>query len=565
MIKRIFGLCILLPQLLHAQLPEKNYPQGYFRNPLAVPIQLAGNYGELRPNHFHAGIDIKTQQKENLPVYAAADGYVSRIGVSHTGYGNVLHITHPNGYTTTYGHLNRFFPALEQYIKQQQYAAESWATDLKIPADKFPVKKGDFVAWSGNTGASGGPHVHFEIRDTRSEKPLNPLLFGFDIPDTKAPEVFRIAIYDMDRSIYDQTPTILALKKVNGEYVPATPLVKVRTALAGIGLNAVDRMSNVPNSYGIYEVVMFDRDVPNSGFQIDNIGFDESRYINAHTDYKMRKGGGPWLQLLFSVPGNKLEIYKDVQGDGTIDLSDGTPHPVKLLVKDAYGNSSTVKFSLQQSGDAPEPTQCANTMYAESRNIFENNQVEFFLEENSLYDRICFNYAEIPAGEKSKSYSSIFRLHTALVPLHSNFTLHIKPDRPIPAAQQHKVVMVREGLGETIVGTTLEKGWYVGQFREFGNFHLEVDTIAPKVALLGGVKSGANLSRAAKLSFAISDNSGIRAYRAELDGKWLMFSRRGNVISYTFDEHCKAGKHSLHLLVTDIAGNTKEQTITFTR
>jgi murein DD-endopeptidase MepM/ murein hydrolase activator NlpD len=564
MIKRIFGLCILLPQLLHAQLPEKNYPQGYFRNPLAVPIQLAGNYGELRPNHFHAGIDIKTQQKENLPVYAAADGYVSRIGVSHTGYGNVLHITHPNGYTTTYGHLNRFFPALEQYVKQQQYAAESWATDIKIPADKFPVKKGDFVAWSGNTGASGGPHVHFEIRDTHSEKPLNPLLFGFDIPDTKAPEVFRIAIYDMDRSIYDQTPTILPVKKVNGEYVTATPLVKIRTALAGIGLNAVDRMSNVPNSYGIYEVVMFDRDVPNSGFQIDNIGFEESRYINAHTDYKVRKGGGPWLQLLFSIPGNKLEIYKDVQGDGTIDLSDGTPHPVRLLVKDAYGNSATVKFSLQQSGDATEPTKCANTMYAESRNIFENNQVEFFLDENSLYDRICFNYAEIPAGEKSKSYSSIFRLHTALVPLHSNFTLHIKPDRPIPAAQQHKVVMVREGLGETIVGATLEKGWYVGQFREFGNFHLEVDTIVPKIALLG-VKSGANLSKAAKLSFAISDDSGIKAYRAELDGKWLMFARRGNVISYTFDEHCKPGKHSLRLLVTDIAGNTKEQTITFTR
>lgn len=564
MIKRIFGLCILLPQLLHAQLPEKNYPQGYFRNPLAVPIQLAGNYGELRPNHFHAGIDIKTQQRENLPVYAAADGYVSRIGVSHTGYGNALYITHPNGYTTVYGHLNRFFPALEQYVKEQQYSTESWATDLNIPPDKFPVKKGDFVAWSGNTGSSGGPHVHFEIRDTETEHPLNPLLFGFDIPDTRAPEIYRIAIYDMDRSIYDQSPLILPVKKVGDEYVPATPLIKVKTALAGIGLNAVDRMSNVPNSYGIYEVVMFDKDVPNSGFQIDNIGFDETRYINAHTDYKVRKGGGPWLQLLFSVPGNKLNVYKDVQGDGTIDLSDGTPHQVKLLVKDAYGNSSTVKFTLQQSGDAPEPTRCANTMYAESRNIFENNQVEFFLEENSLYDRICFNYAEIPAGEKSKAKSSIFRLHTALVPLHSYFTLHLKPDSPIPADLQQKLVMVREGLGETIVSTTFEKGWYVGQFREFGNFHLEVDTIAPKITLLE-VKNGADLSKASKISFAISDNSGIKAYRAELDGKWLMFSRKGNVISYTFDEHCKPGKHSLRLLVTDIAGNTKEQTITFRR
>jgi murein DD-endopeptidase MepM/ murein hydrolase activator NlpD len=563
MIKRIFGLCILLPQLLHAQLQEKTYPQGYFRNPLNVPIQLAGNYGELRPNHFHSGIDIKTQQQENLSVFAAADGYVSRIGVSHTGYGNVLYINHPNGYTTVYGHLNRFYPALEQYVKQQEYATESWATDLEIPVDKFPVKKGDFVAWSGNTGGSAGPHVHFEVRDTKTEKPLNPLLFGFDIPDNKAPDVYRIAIYDRDKSVYDQTPVILSVKKVNGEYVPTQPVVKVRAATAGLGINAVDRMSNAPNTYGIYEAILFDGNVLNSGFQMDNIGFNETRYINAHVDYKVKKGGGPWLQLLFSVPGNKLNIYKDINGDGSIDLSDGTPHPVKLVVKDAYGNASTVRFSLQQSGEPTPVPKCANTMYPESRNIFENNQVEFCLEEPALYDRICFNYAEL--STVANAYSPTLRLHTPLVPLQNSFALYIKPEREIPAAQKSKVVMVREGLGETISSTTIDEGWYVGQFREFGNFHLEVDTIAPKIALLGGVKNGSDLSKATRISFSISDNSGIKSYRAELDGKWLMFSRKSNVITYTFDEHCRPGKHSLRMIVTDIAGNTNEQTITFTR
>lgn len=562
MIKRILGLCILLPQLLHAQLPEKNYPRGYFRNPLDIPIQLAGNFGELRPNHFHAGLDIKTQQRENLLVHAAADGYVSRIGVSHTGYGNVVYITHPNGYTTVYGHLNRFFPALEEYVKQQQYAAESWVQDLKIPAGKFPVKKGELIAWSGNTGGSAGPHVHFEIRSTQTEHGLNPLLFGFDIADATAPVVSRIAIYDMERSIYDQSPVILPVKKVGGEYVTTAPVVKVKAASVGLGLTAVDKMSpTAANTYGIYQVVLFDEDVPNTSFTIDNIGFDESMYINAHIDYKTKKSGGPWIQLLFTEPGNKLSIYQDMQGDGVLDLSDGKPHPVKMQVKDAYGNTSVVKVTLQQSGEPDKEAACANTMYAESRNIFENNQVEFYLDETALYDKICFNYAELDG----KGGFPAYRLHTPLVPVHTPFNLRLKPERPLPAHLANKVVMVRDGLGQTITGTTVDNGWYVGKFREFGTFHLAVDTVAPKITIIGGLKSGANLSKAAKLSFAMSDANGIKSYRAELDGKWLMFSRRSNVLTYNFDNHCPAGNHTLTLTVTDLAGNASVYTFKFTR
>lgn len=563
--KRLFGLLCLLPQLLQAQyLPGKNYPQGYFRNPLNVPIELAGNFGELRPNHFHSGMDIKTQQRENLPVHAAADGYVSRIGVSHTGFGNVLYITHPNGYTTVYAHLNRFFPALERYVKQKEYEAESWATDLTIPPGTFPVKKGDFVAWSGNTGGSAGPHLHFEIRNAASEKPLNPLLFGFDIPDTRAPEVFRIALYNMEQSLYEQKPVMVALKKVNGEYVTTQPVLKVNAAQAGIALNAIDRMSNSANANGIYEVMMFDNDIPNIAFQLDDIGYEETRYLNAHIDYKIKKGGGPYLQLLFSLPGNGLQIYHDIKGDGTIDLSDGTVHQIKLLVKDAYGNSSVVKFGLQQSGEPAAEKNCANTMYPDSRNIFENNQVEFFLDEKALYDRICFNYQEIPVSNP-KAYSNIYRLHSALVPVHDYFDVRIRPSKEVPAHLQHKLVMEREGGGNKgAASTELKDGWYIGRFRELGDFHLEVDTIAPKVTP-AGVKPGANLAKAGKLSFVMSDASGIKSYRAELDGKWLMFSRKGNTLTYTFDEHCGPGNHLLVMKVTDLAGNEGTYRLSFKR
>ncbi|NSL89881.1 M23 family metallopeptidase [Chitinophaga sp. Mgbs1] len=563
--KRVIGLFCLLPHLIQAQtIPEKHYPQGFFRNPLNVPIELAGNFGELRPNHFHSGMDMKTQQRENLAVHAAADGYVSRIGVSHTGFGNVLYITHPNGYTTVYAHLNSFFPALQAYVKQQQYAAESWASDLTIPEGRFPVRKGDFVAWSGNTGGSAGPHLHFEIRNTQTEKPLNPLLFGFDIADSRAPDVYRIAVYDMKKSLYEQQPLMLPVKKVGTTYVTTQPVIKVKSDKIGLALNAIDRMNNAPNTYGIYEVTLLHNGAPDIDFQLDNIGYDETRYINAHVDYKLKKGGGPYMQLLFSLPGNELDIYRDLKGDGIINLQDGAVHELQMLVKDAYGNTSTVKLNVQYNETEEGEKTCANTMYPDSRNIFENNQVEFFLDERALYDHICFNYLEVPTTAP-KSVSNIYRLHSALVPVHDFFDVRLKANRPVPEYLQSKIVMVREALGsENTSATTLENGWYKGRFREFGNFHLEIDTIAPRVTPVA-VKPGANLAKAAKLSFVMSDASGIKNYRAELDGKWLLFSRKGNTLTYSFDDRCAPGNHVLVMKVTDIAGNEGVYRLSFKR
>lgn len=561
--KRSIVFLCLLPQLLKAQqLPEKHYPKGYFRNPLDVPIELAGNFGELRPNHFHSGIDIKTQQRENLAVHAAAEGYVSRVGISHLGFGNVLYIDHPNGYTTVYAHLNRFNPAIEAYVTKKQYENQSWASDIQLPPGQFPVKKGDFIAWSGNTGGSGGPHLHLEIRDTKTEKPLNPMLFGFSIPDTRRPEIIRVVIYDRNKSLYEQTPKVVAVKATKDGYVAATPVIKVNTNKVGLGLSAIDRQSNSANPNGIYEAILLEDDKINAGFQLDNIGYEETRYLNAHIDYKMKKGGGPYVQLLFALPGNHLEIYHDVSGDGTIDLSDKQPHPVTLRVLDAYGNASNLKITLQQDGEATPATPCANTMYPDSRNIFENNQVEFNLEEGALYDDVCFRYLEIP---NSTAYSNTFRLHTALVPVHSNFALRLKPKRTVPAYLQNHMVIVRKGLGESISAATYEDGWFRGSFRDLGDFYLTADTIRPKITPLGSLKPGINLSKAGKIAFAMSDASGILSYRAELDGKWLMFSRRSNVLTYTFDEHCPPGEHTLTLKVTDIANNETTYTLTFKR
>src|SRR5215217_1979662 len=219
---------------------SQEYPQYYFRNPLNIPMQLVANFGELRANHWHMGLDIRTQQKVNLPVYAAAEGYIARIKIEPAGFGRAIYINHPNGYTTLYAHLNNFFPALEQYVKAEQYKRESWEVELDIPGDLFPVSKGKFIAYSGNTGGSQGPHVHFEIRDTKTDKCLNPMLFNFPIPDAVPPTLQRIALYDRNRSVYAQTPKLIGLKKAGTTYTLAIPVLKVTSNKISFAIGAVD-------------------------------------------------------------------------------------------------------------------------------------------------------------------------------------------------------------------------------------------------------------------------------------------------------------------------------------
>ncbi|MGE5519145.1 MAG: M23 family metallopeptidase, partial [Candidatus Dadabacteria bacterium] len=233
---------------------SQSYPQNYFRSPLNIPMQLVANFGEIRANHWHMGLDIRTQQRVNLPVYAAAEGYISRVSAEPGGFGQAVYINHPNGYTTVYGHLNSFFPALAEYVKQQQYAQESWKIDLEIPVGKFPVEKGDFIALSGSTGASEGPHVHFEIRDTKTGNNLNPLLFRFPVADNVPPPLLRIGMYDRDKSTYEQSPVIYGLKKTGfGTYVLAgSNTIKSTSNNISFAIGAVDRFSNSANPNGIY-------------------------------------------------------------------------------------------------------------------------------------------------------------------------------------------------------------------------------------------------------------------------------------------------------------------------
>jgi len=568
----LFLLFLFLCYTSHGQLfPKKNYPKGYFIYPVEAKIALAANFGELRPNHYHMGLDCRTNQVQNRPVKAAADGYVAHVHIEPLGFGRAIYINHPNGLTTLYGHLNNFYPALEKYVKEQQYKLQSWQVFLDIPPGMFPVKQGQLIALSGNAGGSQGPHCHFEIRDTKTDKVLNPLLFGMPVPDNVPPAILRLAMYDRCISTYSQSPKLFSLKKVNGNYIPAQPLIAVNTDKVSFGISANDKVTGSSNLNGIYEADLYLDEKPVVGFQIDSITYDETRYVNAHIDYKTREAGGPFIEHLSRLPGYPEGIYKDFSGDGVIELTDDAVHEIKIVVKDTYGNTSTLEFKIkkgtihEKDSDYADSYQNRQEFHPGFVNIFESKNVQLILKPEALYDSFAFVHSSKNVIS-SKSYSEVHSLESGLVPVHDNFILRLKANKKIPAELQDKMIIKRSWSNKTEVAKASGDGeWYTAQFRSFGNFELTADDDPPTIT--GSFRDNANLSKASHIIFIPKDNNEeIKNFRAELDGKWLMFTNdKGSVFIYKFDEMCPRGKHELKISVQDEAGNTTEKIYHFTR
>ena len=550
----------LLPVFSNAQVFEKkNYPQHYFQWPVGAEIGIAANFGELRPNHFHMGLDCRTDQKENKPVYAAADGYIAKVKIEPFGFGRCIYINHPNGLTTLYAHLNAFEPALEKYVTDQQYRLQGWAVFMDIPKDLFPVKQGEQIASSGNTGGSQGPHTHFEIRDTKTDKNLNPLLFGFPLEDNIPPDIIRLAVYDRTISTYAQYPKVYSLKKRDGVYRPAGGKIIAPSDKVSFAITAYDRYTGSTNQNGIYGSAVFDEDTLISKFEIDSISYDDTRYLNAHIDYRVRASGGPWLQHLSPLPGYQNSIYQTNDQRGVISLS-GKEHRVKIIVADANENNSTLDFTLEPPVDkqpAGSPG-FGQKMYPNYLNVFENDHVRFYFPENALYDTVDFIYKEL-AG----SAGPVYQLHNATIPLHTYFTLNIKAD----IADTGKVVMKRSyGGKKDFKKAVCRNGWYSASFRELGNFELLVDNMPP-VITPRGFRDNMNAAGSGRIIFTVSDNcEDLQSFTALLDGRWLRFSNdKGRSFIYVFDEHCPPGTHELKVTAVDLAGNTTEKTYHFTR
>lgn len=562
--------CLSVP--LNAQ-ESTAFPTNYFKNPLDIPILLAGGYGECRPDHFHTGIDIKTNGKENLPVHAAADGYISRISISSTGYGNCLYVTHPNGYTTVYGHLNDFFPELQQWMIEQQYRQQKWAVNLFPEAGQFPVKQGQVIAWSGTTGGSTGPHLHFEIRNTQSEHVLNELLFGLPYQDNLPPSAQSVAIYDGRKSIYMQSPQIESLHRTGiGKYQAKPAVIILKSPEVFLGIHAEDYMNGSNNWMGIYKMKLLLDGKLQAETLLRELDFSYARYANAYADYKTHKDKDVWYQGLYKLPDNQLDIYPFLnQQDGKLNLSDGLPHQVAVELYDPKGNKSVVNLVLKydKSDEDTEQSLCGKGIFwhCKEANSFADSLFSFQSGKDAFYDDLCFTYSE---SNDSSDLSPVVQVMNTDIPIQSSCRIALKLNRKIPDSLQSKIAFVHHVKSTRLPGNNpqngmaaqYEAGWATAKVRTFGNYYGVIDTVAPEI--ISYQASGKTFTEGQSIRFKATDAlTSVATFDGYLNGKWLRFVRAGDSYTYSMDAHCPTGNNQLEIRAIDENGNLKVLTYNF--
>ena len=549
--------------------PQKINPRNQYNtdfvSPLDIPLFLSSNYGEYRAGHFHAGVDFKTQQVEGKNVFAVDAGTVYRVVVFSGGYGNAVYLKHPSGYITLYGHLSKFEPALEKYVREQQYRKKSFTVDLYPDAGKFSYAKGAFIGLSGNSGNSFGAHLHFEVRDNSGSVPLNPLHFGFDVKDAVKPEIHWLKVYALDTGSYVnglRKNLQLKVKKGKSGYTVSPDTIRVSGNI-GLGIESYDFLDNTLNQCGPAAVEMAIDNDPFFLIRFDSVSFDAGGYINSYYDYGEMLLSGKKFQKLFIDPNNNLSIYKLAINRGFIDFNDDNVHAVRVRVRDTYNNESELKFYLRSESEPvyyPEPKDSfvVSRFYYDSLNVYENENIRIAVPKNALFDHLDFRYHE--HLNDSVPFSMIHRVHNRFTPLIASYILSIRPVN-LPAHLHEKAYLaIRNAKGAWVSqGGEYKNGFITGRVRAFGDFIITVDTLVPEIRPVT-FSPGGRYQASQVLSFKISDTlSGIQRYAGYIDNNWALFEydAKNDLLSYQIDgTRLQSGKqHDLEIMVTDHRGN----------
>lgn len=550
---------------LQIDFAQSEYPQDYFRSPLEIPLVLSGTFGELRSNHFHSGMDIKTQQRQGLKVYAAADGYVSRIKISHFGYGKALYITHPNGYTTVYAHLKSFEETIERYIKKLQYEAESYEIEVFPKPDELKISKGEVIALSGNTGSSGGPHLHFEIRDNQ-ERPINPMLFGLKAKDSKKPFISSIYAYPKNENSFingeNKRVELRLIPHKNGDY--SVENIDAYGDI-GFGIETYDQLDLANNKNGVSNIQSFFNG--NKNFEIDfrRFSFSESKHINRLIDYEIYKTKRNRIQKLFVEPKNPLSLYKNVSNNGYLSIEDSTASVLKIRVKDFNDNDTWITIPI--SGKKIEPKSIFDDLkplqyiHADQVNSLQKGNFSIFFPKNTFYDDMYLDF---------NVDCDTLLLHRDVVPLMKHYT--ISYDIGNYKGEDKDKLFIANLYGyyknPRYIKTTRKGDVLSAKTKTLGSFALYADMEPPTILPIN-FSDGKWMSKKRYLKLKITDDlSGISNYRATVNGKWILmeYDYKTNMLVHDFNDNVITDtENKLKVIVTDNVGNSSTFEATFYR
>ncbi|WP_282056893.1 M23 family metallopeptidase [Maribacter luteus] len=563
MSRRFLIFLLLFPLAISAQ--DTRYPKDEFRSPLDIPLILAGTFGELRSNHFHSGIDIKTQQRQGLPVYAIGDGTVTRIKVALWGYGKVLYVAHPNGYTSVYGHLQKFSPKIEEYIKKIQYTKKSYEVEAFPEYGEIKLEKGEIIAYSGNTGGSSGPHLHFEIRSSISEKPTNPLLYGLEVRDATNPTLLGLYGYPLSENAQlNQSATktqINFTKQKDGSF-----LADKVTALGTIGFGFVgfDRQDLAANKNGVYSVRQLVNGQVYTDYDFESFSFAETRYINTLIDYDHFGKYRQRIQKCFKSPGNHLSIYNTLVNDGKIKVNEGLSYTVEILIYDLEGNLTKLVIPVEGKKQIlkikDETPKTENYIIAKRPNNFDLGIAKVYFPANTFYENF---YIDLKEG------TDTVMIHNNRVPAHKNFTLTFDVTK-YTAEERKQLFIARldKDLKPSYASTYKRGNTFSTRTRYLGTYTLAKDTIAPTIRTKN-FKNKQWLTNYKYLSLLISDDlSGIDTYSATLNGEWILmeYEPKTRTLTYNFDDKILDKKQCLlKVNVKDNVGNSTTYEVTFFR
>jgi len=556
---------------------SKKHPSDYFRPPLDTPLYLSGTFGELRTNHFHSGIDIKTGGAEGKNIYAIADGYVSRIKISTGGYGKALYITHPNGYVSVYGHLQKYNKQIQEFVTSYQYKKESFTVEIFPEKDRLIVNKGDVIAISGNTGSSAGPHLHFEIREEATQYPINPLLFkSIKIKDYYRPKILEVALYPVDENatINGKNDTVFYTVAGWGDeyYLRDKPEITVSGRIS-FGIRTYDLMNDIPNKNGVYTIEMLLDTTQIFGLKMDEFSFSTTRYINSLIDFAYYKKIKRRVVRTEIDTNNRLNTYQNVVSNGIVSFDDSLNHIVKYVISDLYENTAQLQFEIKSVISDSVPKKSAGKeqkgVYFDFRKQHEvaNGNIALSFPTNAFYKSFYFEFMVDSSGGDScpsgRRVSPVYKVHNKFTPVQKAFSIKIKPDHISEGLKDKMYIAFTNGNdngNDSYISSKWQEGYLTTKSRILGDYFIKIDSVAPVIVPVN-IGKGKDISGQNTIKLKIKDGeTGISYYRATLNDQWILmeYDAKKRLLTYQYDHRLQTGENNFKLVIKDMLGNVSE-------